>query len=292
MAEENKKPKVYIDPGHDVNDPGAVGYVVERDANTEASLAERDYLVANGVLVKMSRVNNKQDTSIAESAAEANEWGADLVTSNHANAGGGNGWEGYHSINGGKGKELAKNTEAEVKKIGQNSRGIKTRKNDDGTNTDYYGIIRLTNAPAIINEGFFVDNKADAKDFDTKAEWRELGYAYARGVLKTLGMKDYGPKGKTKDKAKTKVKSVKASAYADDYKASYAGTYVTTDALRIRHDAGTKYKVMTVLPKGTKVQCYGYYSLSKNKSTWLYVKVTLKGTEYAGFCSKQYLKKK
>ena len=181
--------KVYLDPGHGGSDPGAVKYVTERDVNLVMALACRDYLQANGVSVKMSRTSNSTNTSINDMAAEANKWGADFVISIHNNAGGGDGFEVYHTINGGKGKTLAKNIEAEVKKIGQNSRGLKTKKGSYG---DYFGMIRLTKAPAVICEGVFVDNKTDVKIADTVAEQQGFGYAYARGILKTAGIKDNG----------------------------------------------------------------------------------------------------
>lgn len=185
--------KVYLDPGHGGHDNGAVKYVTEDKVNLVMALACRDYLVANGVTVKMSRTSDV-GTSITKMANEANKWDADYVVSIHNNAGGGDGFEAYHSINGGKGKTLASNIEAEVKKIGQNSRGLKTKKNSSGA--DYFGMIRLTNAPAVILEGAFVDNKKDVKIIDTKVEQQAFGYAYARGILKTLGIKDNGLDGK------------------------------------------------------------------------------------------------
>lgn len=182
--------KVYIDPGHGGSDPGAVKYIIERDVNLVMALACRDYLNANGVITKMSRTSNSTDTGINSMAREANSWGADLVISIHNNAGGGDGFEVYHTVGGGRGKTLAQNIEAEVKKIGQNSRGLKTRRDTDGT--DYYGMIRLTNAPAVICEGVFVDNATDVQIADTAGEQRAFGYAYAKGILKTLGLADKG----------------------------------------------------------------------------------------------------
>lgn len=192
--------KVYIDPGHGGYDNGAVKYVTEDKVNLVMALACRDYLKAHGVEVKMSRTTDT-GTSINTMASAANNWGADLVVSIHNNAGGGDGFEVYHSIAGGTGKTLAKNIEAEVKKIGQNSRGLKTKK---GANGDYFGMIRLTDAPAVICEGAFVDNKKDAAQIDTKAEQQAFGYAYARGVLKTLGIKDKGYPAVEKKPAATK----------------------------------------------------------------------------------------
>lgn len=210
--------KVYIDPGHGGSDSGAVKYLNEKKINLVEGLACRDYLKANGVSVKMSRTTDK-DTSISSTCTAANKWGADLAVSIHNNAGGGDGFEIYHSVNGGKGKALAKNIEAEVKKIGQNSRGLKTRK---GSNGDYYGFIRMTDMPAVICEGVFVDNKTDVKIADTVAEQKAFGYAYARGILKTLGVKDNGISGKADaktTKAVTKAATkYKTSSYAKKIK--------------------------------------------------------------------------
>lgn len=195
--------KVYIDAGHGGSDSGAVKYVTEKTVNIVMALACRDYLKANGVTVKMSRTTDK-DTSLNSICKAANEWSADLAVSIHNNAGGGDGFEVYHSINGGKGKTLAKNIETEVKKLGQNSRGLKTRK---GSNGDYYGFIRMTNMPAVICEGAFVDNKTDVKAIDTTTEQKKFGYAYAKGILKTLGITDNGLETKTVTTTKTTTKT-------------------------------------------------------------------------------------
>lgn len=187
--------KVYLDPGHGGYDAGAVKYVTEKTVNLNMALACRDYLQANGVTVKMSRTTDKW-VSLSGLCREANAWGANLAVSIHNNAGGGDGFEVYHHYGGGKGKILALNIEAEVKKIGQNSRGLKTKRNSSGT--DYFGFIRLTSMPAVICEGAFVDNWNDSRIIDTLEEQKAFGYAYARGILKTLGVADKGFSGNSK----------------------------------------------------------------------------------------------
>lgn len=198
-----KKYKVALDPGHGGNDNGAVKYVTEDKVNLVMGLACRDYLEAHGVEILMSRTADTAN-SLRAFCEKANAWGADLAVSIHNNAGGGDGFEAYHHHGGGKGKTLAANIEAEVKKIGQNSRGLKTKIDENGQ--DYFGFIRLTNMPAVILEGAFVDNKKDAAQIDTAAEQRAFGYAYARGILKTLGLKDkgYTPKATQSKPAATK----------------------------------------------------------------------------------------
>ena len=53
-------------------------------------------------------------------------------------SGGGDGFEAYYTIHGGTGKVLAQNIEKQVIKIGQNSRGCKTRQGQRG---DYYAFV-------------------------------------------------------------------------------------------------------------------------------------------------------
>lgn len=190
MRKKNKednpmsKKKVFIGVGHGGNDPGAVGYLVEKDVNLTMATACRDFLVAYGVDVKMSRMGDEDDTVMQE-IAECNAYGPDLAVDIHNNSGGGDGFEVYHTIHGGTGKTLAQNIEKQVKAIGQNSRGVKIRQ---GSNGDYYAFIRETVAPAVICEGVFVDTKADAAQADTLAEQQAFGVAYAKGILDTLGL--------------------------------------------------------------------------------------------------------
>ena len=115
--------------------------------------------------------------------AMCNVYKPDLVVDIHFNAGGGNGFEVYHSVVGGTSKTLANNINAEVKKI-MSSRGVKAKLLDNGK--DYFAIIRETDAPAVLLEGGFVDSKSDA-DF-IKANYKKLAEAYAMGILKTLGI--------------------------------------------------------------------------------------------------------
>ena len=84
----------------------------------------------------------------------------------------------------------------------------------------------------------------------------------------------------------------KATDAAKSFDKGLAGTYAVTagSGLHIRNGAGTGKASMAVLPSGTKVRNYGYYTLSGGVK-WLYVQVTYNGVTYTGFCSAQYLKK-
>ena len=63
-----------------------------------------------------------------------------------------------------------------------------------------------------------------------------------------------------------------------------------TSGLHIRSGAGTGKASLAVLPNGTQVRNYGYYTLSGGVK-WLYVQVAYNGVTYTGFMSSQYLRK-
>lgn len=181
---------VFIGVGHGGSDPGAKMYVVEKDANLTIALEQRRVLEMYGITVGMSRTVDENDP-IGEEIREANAFvkGFDIdsvvATESHNNAGRGDGFEIY--IQTGKyaaqSRRLAELIEEEVKAIGQNSRGIKTK---------IFGWTNNVNAPSVLCEGFFVDNWNDAKDFDTVEEQKKIGRAYARGVLRYYGINPDG----------------------------------------------------------------------------------------------------
>ena len=73
---------------------------------------------------------------------------------------------------------------------------------------------------------------------------------------------------------------------AASYSGSIAGTYKTTTALNLRAGAGTNKKIQCVIPKGGKVDCYGYYS-TFNGVKWYLVTYG----KYTGFASSKYFVK-
>ena len=94
----------------------------------------------------------------------------------------------------------------------------------------------------------------------------------------------------SKPQEDTSVKEVTATGKAKKYSKNLAGSYKTTANLNMRNDAGTSNKSLVVIPKGTIIKCYGYYSIS-NSAVWYYAQVTLNGVVYTGFCHSSYLAK-
>jgi N-acetylmuramoyl-L-alanine amidase len=177
---------VFLNAGHGGSDPGAIGNgFKEKDLNLSITLACRDVLEKHGVKVVMGRTKDV-DTHSSGILNACNNSKADLAIDIHNNAGGGDGAEVFYHHGGGVGKTLATNIIAEIKAVGQNSRGIKTKKNSSGT--DYYYFIRQTTPPAVIVECAFVDNKNDIKIINTATKQKTMGVAIAKGILKTLGI--------------------------------------------------------------------------------------------------------
>ena len=84
---------------------------------------------------------------------------------------------------------------------------------------------------------------------------------------------------------------VETSTPAMNFLKTLAGEYtVTASALNIRYKPCIAGRKMTVIPKGTKVKCYGYYTLTYGVK-WLYIQFIYKNVRYTGFASSKYLKK-
>lgn len=177
--------KVFIGVGHGGADSGAIGHLVEKEVNFVEALACRDFLEAHGVQVLMSRTKDENDP-VTDEIDECNAFEPDLAIDIHNNSGGGDGFECFYHFKGGISQNLAENIEFEIKKIGQNSRGCKTKLNSSGR--DYYAFIRETICPAVIVEGCFVDNAKDIQIANTIEKQKAFGVAYAKGILKTFGI--------------------------------------------------------------------------------------------------------
>ena len=184
--------------------------MVEKDVNLVEPLLCKDFLETHGVEVLMSRTTDENDP-ITDEINECNAFEPDLAIDVHSNSGRGDGFEAFYHYKGGLSKDLAENIESEVKKIGQNSRGCKTKLGSSGS--DYYAFIRETICPAVICEGFFVDNETDVQIADSLEEQKAFGVAYAKGILRTLGISIKENSSQTESNKKAKY-YVQVGAYS------------------------------------------------------------------------------
>lgn len=171
--------KVFLSAGHGGSDPGAVAYgLVEKTINLNIMLACRNVLMAHKVTVVCSRTTDENDP-VSQEVREANASGCDVAVSFHTNAGKGDGSESYYHSSSEKGKKLAQLCEQQTQKIGQNSRGVKTKN---------LAFTRDTRMTAVLCECAFVDNDTDNNIIDTLEEQQAFGIAYAKAILEYLGI--------------------------------------------------------------------------------------------------------
>lgn len=174
--------KVFLSAGHGGVDSGASAYgLKEKEINLNTLLACNDVLVRHGVNTVLSRTQDEYDP-VEQEVKEANASGANLAVSFHANAGGGDGFEGYYwEDSKSEGKKVVVLAEKYVKALGQNSRGAKKG--------NHLYFIKKTTMTAVLFESFFLDNDKDNDIGDTAAEQKAFGVAYAKAILEYLGIK-------------------------------------------------------------------------------------------------------
>lgn len=177
-------PRIAVYAGHGGTDNGA----------SSNGRLEKDYTLA--LMTEVTRIlrsrgyevinNRTGDTnrSITADARKANENDVDAVVEIHLNSNEGipqNGTETYYSaFDKGTGRRLAENINREIVALGFADRGIKTRLNSRGQ--DYFGIIRLTKAPAVLVETAFINNENDMAMFDIAT----MSAAIADGITQTF----------------------------------------------------------------------------------------------------------
>ncbi len=178
--------KIAVYAGHGGNDFGAVANgVYEKDLTLEITnelsmqLRDRGYVVINNRITDVSRDLNS-DIRLA------NKENVDAVIEIHLNSNEGipgNGTETFYSITG-KGKELAEAINDNLVALGFRDRGAKTYTNFFGN--DFLGIIRYTNAPAVLVEVFFINNSQDLAKYDPE----KIAKAIAEAVYKLYPIGD------------------------------------------------------------------------------------------------------
>ncbi|WP_010271317.1 N-acetylmuramoyl-L-alanine amidase family protein [Paenibacillus senegalensis] len=175
--------KVFIDPGHGGNDPGAVGNgLQEKDLTLQIALRTRDILYAeyDNVNILMSRTAD-QTVSLQERTNAANAWGADYFLSIHINAGGGTGFETF--VYPGSGAPTT------IDRIHVHDQ-IMNRVDftDRGKKTANFHVLRESNMSAVLTECGFIDRVADADKLKSPAFIDALARGHAVGVARAFNL--------------------------------------------------------------------------------------------------------
>lgn len=186
---------IYIDAGHGGRDPGAVkGTVLEKNLNLSVALAAREYLQAYDCRVVMSRTGDTP-TRINDMCAQAKTIGAAAVLSIHHNAGGGIGGEAFYWKGDARARQLAQAIVEEFAALGQvlrTFRGEVPGVKPCSPERYNFGMCRINSRngiPAILGEFAFIDNATDYAKINTPEKLKAVGIAYAKGVVRFLGLK-------------------------------------------------------------------------------------------------------
>ena len=175
---------VVIDPGHGGPDPGAIGIggIRETDVVLQVSKIVKNLLSEKGVKVKLTR-NNEVDLDLPPRVSIANNMGADIFVSIHANASRGkrkdvNGLETFY-YRGWRGRLLAKRIQKQILRVspGSPDRGVKQGR---------FYVIKNTRMPAVLVEIGFLTGRLDARRLEKTAHRKRIAYAIAKGILEYL----------------------------------------------------------------------------------------------------------
>ena len=176
--------KICIDPGHGGKDPGAVAAgCVEKDIALSISLKLAEILKSKGLDVFLTRSDDTYN-SVAQKAAKANKWGADLFVSIHCNSAASvlaNGTEcliyGYD----GESDTLAYDIQnAIVRRLKTTDRYIKVRKD--------LVVLNSTKMPAALVETAFISNENNREKLINQQS--DFATAIADGIFEYLGMEE------------------------------------------------------------------------------------------------------
>ncbi len=221
--------KLAIFAGHGGSDPGAVyGNRQEKTYTLMLMLKVTEILRANGQTVINNRTSDV-DSYITDKVAKANAENVDALIEIHLNAGGGIGSEVYYSLDG-RSKPLAKYIYAELVALGFAGRGIKTKAMTYDARSDYFGVIRNSEAPAVLVECCFLDSDSDMALFN-KFTTDKVAYAIAQGIMSTYGITD---KREMPPEAPPEPKPPSPDIYeaGQQLKLANAPLYTSSDAVR------------------------------------------------------------
>lgn len=173
--------KVFIDPGHGGSDPGAIGYVIEKEVNLALAKALKFVLTNDGVQVVYTR-SDDSFVSIRERYEMANRVGGDLFISIHCNSAENKAAQGtevfYYSP---QYKAFAGELQQKIVSVlGTNDRGAKRAK---------FAVIRKTKMPAVLMELAFISNQEDGDRLRDLLNDRELRLELVNQLAKVI--KDY-----------------------------------------------------------------------------------------------------
>jgi N-acetylmuramoyl-L-alanine amidase len=213
--------KLFLDPGHGGEDPGAQGNGLDEKDLTLAIALKIGNIILNdyeNVQVKMSRTSDTTK-SLAQRSKAANAWNADFFLAIHINSADSSA-QGYEDFiyNGlsdsSKAAKYQKIIHAEVIKVSQ----LKDR----GQKKANFHVLRETNMPSLLTENGFISNKHDAALIKDVSWQQKVAQGHVNGIAKAFGLKRKAtketPKTSTTPKTTTSGTKTVYTVYVGSYK--------------------------------------------------------------------------
>lgn len=238
--------KVFLDPGHGGDDPGALGSSHrESDLNLQIAKLVEAKLNAKGIQVKMSRTT---DTflSLEERAEASNNYDSDVFVSIHQNAftdSSVNGIETYYHTDKLYDKSLSDKLQSNlIKETSAKNRGVKSAD---------FGVIRMSEKTAALVECGFITNPIEHSNLGDVNYQDKIATAITNGIEQYLKENVIINSG---NGLKPVIKT---------------GVVSGTDTLNIRSGYGTNHPSIGNLYKGENVQIVeennGWYQILYNQ---------------------------
>ena len=186
-------PSIAVYAGHGGSDPGAVALGrQEKNLNLAVSNAVTAILRGWGYTVLNNRTTDV-DRSITRDANLANDNRVNALVEIHFNSNQGTpgtGSEVFYSVRDtGRGRALASAILQRIVALGFRDRGVKNQVNAQGQ--DAFGILRLTNMPAVLVECAFINNPEDMARLDINT----MARAIAEGIREVVPISGGGTGG-------------------------------------------------------------------------------------------------
>ncbi|MEH7126961.1 N-acetylmuramoyl-L-alanine amidase [Neobacillus drentensis] len=180
--------KLYLDPGHGGEDPGAQDNGLnEKDITLAIALKIRMIILKDyeNVQVKMSRTSDTTK-GLAERSSAANDWDADFFLAIHINSAD-NSAQGYEDYiydglsDSSKAAKYQDIIHSEVIKVNQ----LKDR----GQKKANFHVIRETKMPSLLTENGFISNKHDAELLKDSSWQLKVAQGHVNGIAKAFNLK-------------------------------------------------------------------------------------------------------
>lgn len=198
---------IALDIGHGTDTRGkGVGNHKEHTFNSKLIIRLKERLEAHGHKVLLGQPPHSKEVSLRQRTDLYNREGVDIVLSEHANAGGGEGRCVFYWSSSRDGEQLAHLITNEVQNKGYSLHGSGLHASVPGTWTNMH-ITRETQMPAVLIENGFMDNSDDFECIfgDKQDEYiKDIAEAHTKAVQRYFGKVYQEPR-------KTVVKSASIS---------------------------------------------------------------------------------